>query len=58
MSVFLLLIQAPAQPGEVCRAMMRIPFYKGGNEVHSCDWPTLMAGLGEDVCGVLGEDSL
>lgn len=38
---------------------MKIPFYNGGNEVHSCDWPTLMAELGEDVSGVLGQmDSL
>lgn len=52
-SVFLLLVQSPGQPGELCREMMRILFYKEGNEVHSCDWPTLM--LGEDVCVLLGE---
>lgn len=55
----LVLTESPGQPGEVCRVKVRIPFYKGGNEVHSCGCPTLMAELGEDVSGGLGQkDSL
>lgn len=55
----LILIQSSGQPGEVFRAKMKISFYNGGNEVHSCDRPTLMAELREDVSGVLGQmDSL
>lgn len=38
---------------------MRIPFYKEGKEVHPRDEHTLMAEMGEDVSGVLGQnDSL
>lgn len=54
----LVLLEPPGQPGEVCRAKMRIPFYTGGNEVHSCGCPTLVAELGEEVSRGLWSEGL